>query len=436
MASNPKQRWRRLRISASRRVGRKTRRRMRNIWGSIRHEQNRIARWWASHRGEKDYLEAVFLTLFIAAFAFAVLNILWLSFFHRTLVYNDIIPKIDESYDWEDFRSLMFGLAGFVGAVFGFYQLTNSATRTRLTRIDTNTKREAERNERFVSAAKLLADADPSVRMAGVFALERLATEDDSKYLSTVAEVLSGFVRDRTNHKDYEPKTIAGPSPEKSESTQNLQNAFTSIDQKWSEWYANWAPPTEPVQAAVKALQRLTRERIDKNQPVPEIDLRGAKLPRLLGSNYCMRKWLLIHCHLEGSDFSFADFSKTKLDSAQLQKCDLLRTDFTNTQAINSNLSSSFAYEANFDEGNFREATFDETDVTNASFKNTELTSAKLFSADTLKPSQLDEAAWPIGDPPELPPKYNVADFDKSWCTHEDIPELLLPRSYWDNRTS
>ncbi len=45
---------------------------------------------------------------------------------------------------WDEFRSFTFGVAGIVGAVFGLFQLHNSARRTRLTSIDTQTKVEAE----------------------------------------------------------------------------------------------------------------------------------------------------------------------------------------------------------------------------------------------------------------------------------------------------
>ena len=108
--------------------------------------------------GAPDFTELIFMVLFFGAFLGTFYGVFWLT--RTELHLQDILPvpvlepcTADSStqthcFGWDDIRSIMFALAGLVGAVFGVYQLKNSATRSRLTRIDTFVRREAERNDR------------------------------------------------------------------------------------------------------------------------------------------------------------------------------------------------------------------------------------------------------------------------------------------------
>ena len=103
-------------------------------------------------------MEFLFLGLFGAAFLALITYIAALLILGKPPLSGAILPD-SPIEDWNDFRSLTFGAAGVVGAVFGLFQLYNAAYRSRLTKEDVavkdrdvGVKQEAERNDRFVKA--------------------------------------------------------------------------------------------------------------------------------------------------------------------------------------------------------------------------------------------------------------------------------------------
>ncbi|WOI52335.1 pentapeptide repeat-containing protein [Parvularcula sp. LCG005] len=364
------------------------RRRASQLWHSLAS----LWRWLNEERRKQDPLEYFFLCVFVvmmfvvaAGLGFIVADKWHPTFIPQTLTCTtyDLRRTPEACYGWDDFRSLMFGLAGAVGAVFGLYQLKNSATRTRLARIDTGTNREAERNERFVKAVELLKDSDDSVRMGGIYALERLALEDGGAYYKTVVEVLSAYIRHRTNAQDeegaytYLPRKRWIASAKNELNSKNPRTAFG---------------PTEPVRAAMKALSRLTTQR-PKSVTDALVHLRGAWLDGFDGfGGFDISGWVFERCMLRGANLGGVNLAKASLWEA--------------------NLEGTFMYEVNL-EGAI-------------------LSRAILGRATYLSWSQINRGVWPTGIPPvSLPDGMIADDFDKSWCTDPDDPMKLLPREKW-----
>ena len=61
-------------------------------------------------------------------------------------------------------------------------------------------------NERYQQGANMLGDAVLSVRLGGIYALERLAAEHPEEYHVRIMKLLCAFVRHPTGDEDYEKK--------------------------------------------------------------------------------------------------------------------------------------------------------------------------------------------------------------------------------------
>ncbi len=286
-------------------------------------------------RNGRDPTEHFFLVVFRVVFALFLISLTCAVATHALpgvelwFPYRGLFPD-DKPGGWDDIRSLAFAVAGVVGAVFGLFQLQNSATRTRLSGEETRVKQEQERNERFVSSVKLLSDDDPSVRMGGVFALERLALEQDAKYTQTVIEVLSGFVRERTNRSgeiEGERAYPAAPRGEKpafaaqnSETEDGEPSDLDAYKKALRSWLDQQIPPTEPIAAAVKSLALIWRDE-QNNKKAPGINfekavltkLPAAKLTKLAAANFDLKRCNFRMARLEG-----ADLFEARLEGADL----------------------------------------------------------------------------------------------------------------------
>ncbi|MEO0398351.1 MAG: pentapeptide repeat-containing protein [Pseudomonadota bacterium] len=358
-------------------------------------------------------------------------------------------------------------MAGVVGGVFGLYQLHNSATRTRLTRIDTRTKRESERNERFVRAAELLKDEDASVRMAGIYALERLALETDAKYSQTVIKVLSGFVRERT--------TRRGNAPTQSKPIYKTNETLEKYRSRFNAWLSEQEAPTEPITAAVRALGVIWREENDRESEnikkrvfdpkydgrLTVITFEKAILTKLEATNIDLNECNFHFAALEGAKLSHAGLEKAYLEEAHLERADLEYANLNDARLWNVNLQDAYlsaadlenAYlvearlqGANLTRAHLRKAklglakmqgailahaNLEGASLTHARLEGANLESANLTNVRNLTKEQLEAAVWPIGAPPTLPEGFNAADFDKEPYTNQNNPERLKPRHEW-----
>ncbi|MEM6414954.1 MAG: pentapeptide repeat-containing protein [Pseudomonadota bacterium] len=322
--------------------------------------------------------------------------------------YRKIFPDGLPS-DWDGVRSFAFALAGIVGAVFGLFQLHNSAARTRLSGDETRVKQEQERNERFVRAVELLRDDDASVRMAGVYALERLALEKDANYAATVIKVLSGFVRERTTRgKDERTK------PER---TDKANESCKDYHKRLDTWLNQQEKPTEPITAAMRALGAIWQEE------------KGIKKEAGNKDNF----------HKRSSDeltaITFENAILTKLDAPNidLSRCDFRNVALERANLWDANLEGANLWDANLEGANLWGANLEGANLWDANLEGAYLAGANLRGANltdvkNLTEAQLEAAVWPTGAPPKLPSAFNAEVFDKEPYTDPDNPERLKPR--------
>ncbi|MEM8936226.1 MAG: pentapeptide repeat-containing protein [Pseudomonadota bacterium] len=385
------------------------------------------------HHAHRTATETTFFFLYWALLAFLIVNILALVFAGEPLIGKGLIPNRPIA-TWDDFRNVTFGIAGAVGATFGLYQLFNSATRTRLSDKDAatraqeaETKQQQERNERFVRAAELLKDEDASVRMAGVFAMERLALEPEANYAQTVANVLAGFVRDRTTRPDYPPNPIARKQHYGKEGAPE-EPPISDDEQKTRDEAIGWGPPSAPVSAAVTALSTISKAYFEAQRNTPEderavldVDLRDAQLPRLEVDRAFMRRW----------NFARANLARAQLWSANLESAYLGEANLESVYLGEANLESAKLYGANLESANLGDANLE-----NANFAGAILTDALFVPVTQKTRAIVGDAFWPTGAEPNFDFQdedfekrlRNETDFfDKEWCTDPKNSKKLHP---------
>lgn len=358
-----------------------------------------VGRWHDKHHGHRTNTESFFYYLFWIALFVVLVFLLCTWIFNEPPFFKRVVP-IGAVNSWDEFRSFTFGIAGLIGAVFGLYQLFNSAQRTRLSDKDTKTrakeattKVEAERNERFIKAAELLKDDDDSVRMAGIYALERLAIETH-EYLNVVVNVLSGFIRERTIRPDYSARPKSRYSPPYRSGVKKDSPEY--LEELRREKANGWSRPTEPIKAAANALVRISRQIHSKKKESPIIDLRGANLPRLEGNKFQMNDWRLSDADLQGAWLQFANLKGSRLSDANLK---------------GANIQNANLQDAKIENTNFQNSITDGINLTNC-----------FGEPRNLEWQQLEDAVWPVDGVPGFAQAY-----DKTWCTDDKDPTKLHP---------
>ncbi|MBE9127259.1 MULTISPECIES: pentapeptide repeat-containing protein [unclassified Coleofasciculus] len=206
--------------------------------------------------------------------------------------------------------------------------------------------------ERFTKAIEQLGSDNISIRLGGIYALERIA-KDSVRDHWTIMEVLSAFVREKASLKeDLEAKKAEGEQQPQKLCT-DIQAALTVIGQR--------DPEKDPQ---------------NKKLDLSNTDIRGANLRegKLQGVN--LRK-----ANLQGVNFDHAN-----LQGAILKKANLKEASFYNT-----NLQGADLTKANLQEANFMEANLQGAILSNATMQKAKLWGTKLQGA-SLTIANLEEA--------------------------------------------
>ncbi|CAI7976213.1 conserved hypothetical protein [Frankia sp. Hr75.2] len=200
--------------------------------------------------------------------------------------------------------------------------------------------RDTHVRELYVEAVKLLNDAELGIRLAGIYALERIA-RDSIADQRTVVEVLAAFVRQRTHHQATPTPSLRRPPP----------------GRRWTQpspGTGDDAPMrlTIDIQAALTVLGRLPRRR-----GVSRADLSGLSL---------------INAELVKADLAGAQLAEVNLTDARLSKANL-----TGAYLPGANLARAWLFNADLSSAHLVDATF-----ADAKLDLADLTGAWLFGAN------------------------------------------------------
>ncbi len=170
-------------------------------------------------------------------------------------------------------------------------------------------------NERYQQGAEMLGGKDLSVRLGGIYALQRLAEERPNQYHIQIMQLLCAFVRHPTKHEEIE---LVG------DLRQDIQAALHSIS------YCHKAQL--PLESEDN--YRLGLENSDMSYGVlADIDLSNA---HFLGAN--LSHALLLRASLSGADFSQANLHSADLTHSTLMGATMWSTDLTETDLRGANL--------------------------------------------------------------------------------------------------
>ena len=198
-------------------------------------------------------------------------------------------------------------------------------------------------NERYQKGAEMLGSKVLSVRLGGIYALQRLAEEWPDQYHIQIMRLFCAFVR------------------------------FPSRDQSLESGQAVIEPGTllgirQDVEAVMQLIGCRDRSRIALERKAEfSLDLRGADLPtaQFLGAD-------LSNAMFHNSNLSGANFANTDLTDSSLFCCDLSQAHFYKVTFTRTRLSSA----------NLSEAMLQDADLSTAGFDNANLTSTNLLRAN------------------------------------------------------
>jgi uncharacterized protein YjbI with pentapeptide repeats len=219
--------------------------------------------------------------------------------------------------------------------------------------------------ERFTRSIEQLGNKEETIRIGGIYALERIA-KDSSRDGWTIMEVLSSFVRGKQK---IEGQDISKLSAIKTDA----QAALTAIARR-------------------KINLENEHQYLDLSETnLTEANLVSAKLDRVKLNNA-----ILVKADLHDANLNFANLSHANLNSANLTKAQLDRANLIQANLTNTNLSAANLNEANLNKADLSDAILDGAILTNASLGNTNLSGAILIGANlhgaTLSKANLSKA--------------------------------------------
>ena len=311
-------------------------------------------------------------------------------------------PTVSNSETLRNVGLLLGGLIAFILAIWrgwGWVAERQSATAQQ----QADTAHQGLLYDRYQRGAQMLGDVNLAVRLAGIYALQRLAEENPLQYDDQIVKLFCSFVRNHT------------------ESDEEFRERFKRVTR------TDKATP-EDVQTALAAIR--DRCQIEENQkrPIPfRLDLGGASIVGcdLTGmdlSHAILDQARLNSCRLSRSNFFEAELSQTNFSGSDISECVFNgaktfqtvfifvsgnKPDFSDTTLMGTNfsdakLSSPIFRKAMFMECEFKNASLQDADLSWAYFhtKESELT---VFSRKVgLTQAQLDEGRWDSWRPPDL----------------------------------
>ena len=172
-------------------------------------------------------------------------------------------------------------------------------------------------NERYQQGAEMLGNAVLSVRIGGIYALERLAKESPYEYHVQIMKLLCAFARHPTEDEDYQNK---------------LAERNADLSTPYSQ--------REDVRAAMEFIgsRDETRVEIETSQGF-RLDLIGADLSHAQIGDANLSGSMLRYANLSNAEISSVNLSRAHLQGAVMKNAHLMLIDFTDARASDADLS-------------------------------------------------------------------------------------------------
>jgi uncharacterized protein YjbI with pentapeptide repeats len=220
--------------------------------------------------------------------------------------------------------------------------------------------------ERYTKAIEQLGSDKLDVRVGGIYALERIA-HDSKRDHPTVVEMLSAFVRERTDPTRAEKLTVTDVV---SAGLLRARRLFSSPIKP---------TPATDVRIALTVLGRLPQRKGVRRADLSRAVLINADL--LTEEDVNLSGARLVDTKLSGAQLDFVNLSRARLEKANLSGASLVRTDLSGAVLDNANLSGAYLHEAKLPGARLIEAKLPEARLLSANLSRAVLLKANLSKA-------------------------------------------------------
>jgi Pentapeptide repeats (8 copies) len=285
----------------------------------------------------------------------------------------------------------MVGLAGgLVGGVALLGGLYFTAQTLRISQGTLQTAQEGQITERFTKAIEQLGRDNLSIRLGGIYALERIA-RDSAKDHWPVMQVLTAYVRERAPVQEQPlDTTVKDGKKQDAPRTQGCE-----IKEDMLTLFGLHGKLPADVQAILDVLsQRAGHYGYKELYP---LDLRNTHLPKARLDNAQLQHAILIGANLQDAYLSGAHLQHATLIEARLQRADLTWAELSLANLIEANLQDACLNRAELQDAILLQTHLERADLREANLKGArlwkaQLQGANLTGAKNLTQDQIDRA--------------------------------------------
>ena len=244
--------------------------------------------------------------------------------------------------------------------IAGAIALPIAIWRSRVAQIQANTAQRELSNRLYQQGTEMLQSAALSVRLDGIYTLERLAKDEPERYHIQIMSRLCGLARHQTRDDGVEARSDTKREPRLREDVQAVVAAISSCH----------------------ARQDRLEMAADFRLNLRGVDFPGARLfkARLSRANLSMAN--LAGANLIGADLAGAEFSRANLAGATLSGADLARAGFDRAELPEARLDSANLAKARLSSANLFRARLSNANLAEAHLSNANLAGASLHESD------------------------------------------------------
>jgi uncharacterized protein YjbI with pentapeptide repeats len=303
--------------------------------------------------------------------------------------------------DWLEYQiNYRDSWARLIGGLFVFFGILIAFHRLNIARDDQKIAQEEQMTNRFSKAAELLGHENISVRMAALYALERIANDSDKDY-DVIMETIAAYIRSLNPLIEPEKETtedtnaamnILGQRKRKNSiSSLNSINLsklkLTSKKKDFSDFSFLGVNFSKSDLRYVNFSKSELKEAIFNQSTLNHANFTYAHLPRST----------IIKASLENANFTHAnlisaDLQGSNLNDSILNMAHCTNTNFSDAQLRNADLQNASLHKANLDSSFLNKANLEGADLNLATMKEAYLIEANLATAKHLTWDQLESA--------------------------------------------
>ena len=215
----------------------------------------------------------------------------------------------------------------------------------------------ANEQKMFNDATAKLGDKSPSVRLGGIYALDRLARLNET-YLASIVEILCAHLRETAQQDRDEDKD----------------------KEKYAEKYKD--EPSNEIQSLLEVLSglnKLSEEKKEDGQSNPvRLNLSGAYLVGANLTNACLNRANLSGTNMHKAYLSRAQLQEANLQEAQLQKTILYRAQMQKTLLHRAQMQAALLQETQMQKANLYRVRMQRTDLYRVRMQGANLQEAQM----------------------------------------------------------